>query len=215
MPITTPEDRDVLISTLKEHRALFGVAIGDSEISRLAEFHAFLSEHNDILHLTAPMSPEEFVTRHILESLTLLKHLPHGARFIDVGPGGGLPSIPCLIARSDLSATLVESSAKKSSFLEKCIKALGLTGQAKIVARQFEETPPPTAEFVTSRALDKFTKKIPALLRWSVGKSKLFFGGPSLAEALAKEDVAFESELMPLSEQRYLFICGTEKIREE
>jgi len=39
------------------------------------------------------------------------------------------------------------------------------------------------------------------------------FGGPSLAEALEKEEVAFESELMPLSEQRYLFVCGTGRKR--
>jgi 16S rRNA (guanine527-N7)-methyltransferase len=208
MPITTLEERELLISTLNDNAGLFGINLGDDEIARLADFHAFLSEHNDILHLTAPMSPQEFATRHILESLTLLKHLPQGSRFIDVGPGGGLPSIPCLIVRPDLFATLVESSAKKSGYLEKCIEILGLVGRAKVIAKQFEETPPLAADFVTSRALDKFTKKIPTILRWSLGKGKLFFGGPALADALKNENIAFESELMPLSEQRYLFICG-------
>ena len=209
MPIPDTTVRDALIATLKERASLFDMNLGEEAVSKLADFHAFLSEHNDILHLTAPMSPEEFATRHILESLTLLRHLPKGARFIDVGPGGGLPSIPCLLVRADLSATLIESSLKKSGYLEKCIETLGLTSRAKVIAKQFEETQTPSADFVTSRALDKFTRKIPALLRWSVGKRKLLFGGPSLAEALEKEEVAFESELMPLSEQRYLFVCGT------
>jgi len=207
MPIITPEERGLLILTLHESADLFGVTLADEEIAKLADFHSFLSEHNDILHLTAPMSPKEFANRHILESLTLIKHLPQGARFIDVGPGGGLPSIPCLIVRPDLSAALVESSAKKSVFLEKCIDTLGISGRAKVIAKQFEETLTPSADFVTSRALDKFTKKIPAILRWSIGKRKLFFGGPALADALRNENIAFKSELMPLSEQRYLFIC--------
>jgi len=215
MPVTNQEDRTAFTACLKERGPLFGVDPNGSELEKLADFHAFLSEHNEILHLTAPMSAEEFATRHILESLTLLKHLPEGARLIDVGPGGGLPSIPCLLMRPDLSATLVESSAKKSAYLEKCIDALGLSYRTKLIAKQFEETQTPQAEFVTSRALDKFTKKIPALFAWSIGKRKLLFGGPSLAEALTKENIAFESELMPLSEQRYLFICGTGRKREE
>lgn len=215
MPTITKEERQQLISTLRENVGLFGVTLGDAEIEKLADFHSFLSQHNDILHLTAPMSPQEFATRHILESLTLLKHLPKNARFIDVGPGGGLPSIPCLIAREDLSATLVESSAKKGSYLEQCIDALGLSKRAKVIAKQFEEAQTPMGDFVTSRALDKFTKKIPAMLRWSIGKRKLFFGGPALADALKNEDISFESELMPLSEQRYLFICRTGRNRQE
>lgn len=215
MPIITPEETNRLTVALREQSALFGVELGDAEIAKLADFHVFLSGHNDILHLTAPMEPEEFATRHILESLTLLKHLPQGARFIDVGPGGGLPSIPCLLVREDLTATLVESSAKKSTYLAECIDKLGLGRRAKVIAKQFEETMTPTADFVTSRALDKFTKKIPALLRWSIGRRKLLFGGPSLAEALQKENIAFESELMPLSEQRYLFVCGTGKRTQE
>lgn len=209
MPTSDATDRDSLIATLNERAGLFDISLGEEEASKLADFHAVLSEHNEILHLTAPMTPEEFATRHILESLTLLKHLPEGARFIDVGPGGGLPSIPCLLVRTDLSATLIESSVKKSGYLEKCIETLGLSSRAKVIAKQFEETQTPGADFVTSRALDKFTKKIPALFAWSIGKRKLLFGGPSLAEALAKENIAFESELMPLSEQRYLFVCGT------
>lgn len=209
MTPATISDRELLIATLAERAVLFGVSLDEPEMARLADFHAFLSGHNEILHLTAPMSPEEFATRHILESLTLLKHLPEGARFIDVGPGGGLPSIPCLLVRTDLTATLIESSVKKSGYLEQCIETLGLSSRARVIAKQFEETQTPSADFITSRALDKFTKKIPALLRWSIGKKKLLFGGPSLAEALEKEEVAFESELMPLSEQRYLFVCGT------
>ena len=52
----------------------------------------------------------------MLESLMLLKHLPSDAKIADIGSGAGLPIIPCLIARPDLHATLIESSQKKSVF---------------------------------------------------------------------------------------------------
>ena len=44
----------------------------------------------------------------------------------DIGSGGGLPIIPCLIARPDLEATLIESSQKKVVFLREALNRLGL-----------------------------------------------------------------------------------------
>jgi hypothetical protein len=58
---------------------------------------------------------------------------------------------------------------------------------------------------VTCRALDKFSDKLPRLLRWAGDRTFLFFGGPSLQDALERQRMNFDSKLMPLSEQRYLF----------
>ena len=116
-------------------------------VSRLGEYYSLLTRWNDRLHLVAPCSPEEFAVRHILESLMLLKHLPTNARVADIGSGGGLPIIPCLIARPDLHATLVESSSKKSVFLHEATRGF----QATIIAQPFEQVEPPSVQFVTCR----------------------------------------------------------------
>jgi 16S rRNA (guanine527-N7)-methyltransferase len=117
-----------------------------------------------------------FATRHILESLTLLGHLPKNAKFADVGAGAGLPSIPCLIVRSDLKAELIESKEKKTKFLETAVIELNLSDRARVVNKQFEETSLDKAEFITCRALDKFSQKLPRLLKWAKGRQILFFG---------------------------------------
>ena len=88
-------------------------------VEQLGAFYSLLTHWNDRLHLVAPCSPEEFATRHVLESLMLLKHLPQDAKIADIGSGAGLPIIPCLLARPDLQATLIESSQKKSVFFVK------------------------------------------------------------------------------------------------
>lgn len=196
------------IDAIKTHQTVFGLELNDAVIERLADYYELVLEHNPLLHLVGPCSPTEFAIRHILESLTLLEHLPVGAKVADVGAGAGLPSIPCLLAREDLGAILIESKEKKAKFLVEAITRLGLETRAQIVNRQFEEADPASCRFVTCRALDKFTDRLPRLLKWSGKHKRLFFGGANLKNALQKLGSTFDEKLMPLSEQRYLFVVN-------
>lgn len=198
-------ERDDLILALRQYQSTFGITIDDS-LDQLANYYDLVLEHNPLLHLTAPCSPEEFATRHILESLTMLEFLPQNSTFIDVGSGGGLPALPCLIARHDLRATLVESKAKKAAFLEHGIERLGLKDNSCVENKQFGETMAGNAQFVSCRALDKFTQHLPRLLGWAGQRQLLLFGGPALQGLLQDYRIDFVRRLMPLSEQRYLFV---------
>lgn len=198
--------RTDLIASIRSNQSAFGVALPDTQIGRLADYYDLVIKHNPLLHLVAPCSPEVFATRHILESLTLLDQLPKGAKFADVGTGAGLPAIPCLLARDDLEAVLIESKEKKASFLEAAVKSLDLSSRAEITNRQFAETNAADCQFVTCRALDRFTERLPALIRWADRRQLLLFGGNGLTEALNKAGAVFSKKLTPLSEQRYLFV---------
>ncbi len=198
--------RDGFIDAVNKNQAAFGLELSESVIERLGDFYEIVQENNSLLHLVAPMPAEEFAVRHVLESLTLLEYLPNGTRFADVGTGAGLPAVPCLLAREDLSAVLIESKIKKAKFLEAAAAELGIQARAAVVNRQFEEADNSGFSIVTCRALDKFTEKLPRLLKWSRNKKLLFFGGPALRDALTRQKLRFEEKLMPGSEQRYLFI---------
>jgi 16S rRNA (guanine527-N7)-methyltransferase len=160
------------------------------------------------LHLVGPCSADEFVVRHILESLTLLNHLPTGAKFADVGTGAGLPSIPCLVVREDLKTVLIESKHKKARFLENTIEELGLRSRATVANRQFEEVDPAGCSAITCRALDKFTENLPRLIKWAGPRTMLLFGGNRLGEALGKLTVNVTQALLPMSDQRYCFVIN-------
>ena len=198
--------REDFITALKAHQSLFGVELDDRHIERLTDFYDLIQEHNPILHLVGPCSAAEFATRHILESLTLLEHLPKAARFADVGSGAGLPAIPCLLVREDLSAKLIDAKKKKADFLNLALEKPGLADRVNVAMRQFHEVQISEEKTVTCRALDKFSEKLPALLKWSRGRRRLFFGGPTLEAKLQELGRPFERKLMPLSDQRYLFI---------
>jgi 16S rRNA (guanine(527)-N(7))-methyltransferase RsmG len=200
--------RNEFIGAIKKNQDIFGMTISDEKILALADYYEIIQKHNQLLHLVAPCSPEEFAVRHVLESLTILEFLPENARFADVGTGAGLPSIPCLIARKDLCGALIESKLKKAGFLEIVLAEFRLEDRAEIINRQFEEIEKPDVSYILCRALDKFTKKLPKLLKWSDDCSVMFFGGNALREELEKNGLKFEEKLMPLSEQRFLFVSS-------
>lgn len=181
--------------------ASYNLDLSQETLTQLGEYFSLLTRWNDRLHLVAPCTPEEFATRHVLESLLLLKHLPQEAKIADVGSGAGLPIIPCLVARADLEATLIESSQKKAVFLREALNAVGR--KASIVARRFEEIVAPDVSFVSCRALDQFREKVPALIEWAPkGATLLLFGGEGLPLKTRY--------LIPNSEKRFLYILNTD-----
>jgi 16S rRNA (guanine527-N7)-methyltransferase len=195
------------VEAIEKHQAAFNLNLSGETTRSLAVYYELVQKHNAILHLVAPVSAEEFATRHVLESLTALEFLPPNASFADVGAGAGLPSIPCLIARQDLRGFLIESKLKKAKFLEEALSNCNLNTRAGILNRQFEELQKPDVSYILCRALEKFTQKLPKLLKWSGKSSLLFFGGNSLRDELEKHGVKYKEKLMPFSEQRFLFIA--------
>ena len=197
--------RQEFIAAVRSNQAAFDLDLSDEVIEQLAGYYELVQQHNPILHLVGPCPADEFATRHVLESLTLLKHLPMNGRFVDVGPGAGLPSVPCLIARDDLRSVLIESKEKKVNFLRLVRKEFGLEKRVEIVSRQLSETSPSDAQYVVCRALDKFVDKLPQLLKWAGKRNLLLFGGPGLEAALEKAGRRYTGHLLPQSARRYLF----------
>jgi 16S rRNA (guanine527-N7)-methyltransferase len=188
---------------LSANLSAFDVELSPETQSKLDEYYNLLTRWNARLHLVAPCSPEEFATRHVLESLMLLDHLPRNAKIADIGSGAGLPIIPCIIARPDLHATLIESSPKKSVFLREASNQLGLA--STVIAKPFEDIPAPEVSFVSCRALDRFIEKIPVLMKWAPANSTLLlYGGETLRQKF--NEVEFEVFKIPMSERRYLFV---------
>jgi 16S rRNA (guanine527-N7)-methyltransferase len=185
----------------------YGVNLSAQAMDGLSDYYELLNSWNTRLHLVAPCSPHQFATRHVLESLMLLSILPTAAKVADVGSGAGLPILPCLIVRPEISATLIDSSKKKAVFLREVINRTKLSESTTVIAERFEDITAPEADFVTCRALEHFETKLQSLLKWSPSDSTLlFFGGPGLREQLTHLDLNFKEVKIRNSERRYLFV---------
>ena len=104
---------------------------------KFAAFYAMLTKANAQFNLTRITGEEECRVKHFLDSLAGIDCFPPNADCCEVGSGAGFPSVPLLIARGDLTFTLIESSQKKCRFLETVIKELGL--RASVVCARAEE----------------------------------------------------------------------------
>lgn len=197
---------------LRDRAKDFSVHLSSDDVDGLTKYYELVMKWNPRLHLVGPCSPEEFATRHILESLVLLKHFSPDALIADVGSGAGLPIIPCLILRADLRATLIESSQKKAVFLNEALKQLLNHRAHRAVPARFEDTATVAAAFVTCRALDRFQQLLPKLIDWAPASSTLLlFAGPALREKIETLLPSARAELLPRSEQRFLMIAQRDR----
>lgn len=101
--------------------------------------------------LIGPREPERIWSRHLLNSAALAEWVPAGARVADIGSGAGLPGIPLLLARPDLTMTLVEPMQRRATFLTQVCDELGLPAQ--VVRARGESLPPESFDVVVARAV--------------------------------------------------------------
>lgn len=90
--------------------------ISDSQIELMLAYHQLLIKWNKKYNLTAVRDPEEMISRHILDSLTIATYLV-GQKFLDVGTGAGLPGIILAILYPQRQFDLLDSNGKKTRFL--------------------------------------------------------------------------------------------------
>ena len=193
--------------------AEFGVELQREHVERLMSYYELLLKWNSKLHLVAPCSPKEFAVRHILESITLLKHLPASVRVADVGTGAGLPIIPCLLVRDDLHGVLIESSQRKAVFLKEALRPIGPADRTQLIVARFEDVAPPDVTFITCRALDKFSELLPKLIDWAPRNATyLLFAGESLVEEIQRLLQVSCVQRIPHAEKRFLVAARTPEI---
>jgi 16S rRNA (guanine527-N7)-methyltransferase len=77
-------------------------------------------------------------TRHIMDSLRAVSHIPAGKRVVDLGSGAGLPGLPVAVARPDLGVTLAEPRQARAAFLELAVERLRLPN-VRVFPRPAEE----------------------------------------------------------------------------
>jgi len=94
-------------------------------------YEKMLLEWNEKINLTAICEHEDIITKHFLDSLSLLltDKLKSGAKMIDVGTGAGFPGVAVKIARDDISLCLLDSLNKRITYLKELCMALGIEAE--------------------------------------------------------------------------------------
>ena len=90
---------------------------------------------NEKVNLTAIVEPEEIITKHFVDSISISKFIKEGAKIIDVGTGAGFPGIPIAIYREDIDVVLLDSLNKRVNYLDVVCKDLRLNNVRTVHGR--------------------------------------------------------------------------------
>jgi 16S rRNA (guanine527-N7)-methyltransferase len=119
-----------------------GVDLSPLQQEQLLAYLALLIKWNKAYNLTAVRDPDEMVSRHLLDSLSVAPFVAErGASWLDVGSGGGMPGVPLAILFPERRFTLLDSNGKKTRFLTQVKLELKL-GNLEVVHSRVEEFRP-------------------------------------------------------------------------
>lgn len=95
---------------------------------KFERFKNLLLDYNNKFNLTAITDENEVYIKHFLDSVAGESFFTKNASVIEIGSGGGFPSIPLKLIRDDLKFLLIESTGKKCGYLQTVVDKLGLDG---------------------------------------------------------------------------------------
>jgi 16S rRNA (guanine527-N7)-methyltransferase len=164
----------------------------ERQIEQFDKLGALYEEWNARINVVSRKDMDHLYTRHILHSLAIAKvcSFKPGARVVDIGCGGGFPSVPLAILFPEVEFVGVDSIGKKIKVVEGVtlgadIKNLrAVNSRAEQLGEKFD--------YVVSRAVTEMARFMPwawPLLRkgqkGTLPNGILYLKGGDLAEELA------------------------------
>ncbi len=120
-------------------------------------------------NLIAASTMANIWSRHIVDSLQLLLHVPAAYRdlpWLDVGTGAGLPAIPIALCRTG-PMHMIESRALRCCFLRDAVADLGISDRAFVHEMPISRCNLPPVGIISARAFAPLPKLVALTHRFS------------------------------------------------
>ena len=150
-------DRDVFTQRLAAALEGWGLTITQAQLDRLARHFELMVEANQRVNLTRITGPQEAALKHYADSLALLlwpEVQPDApVTLLDVGTGAGFPAVPLAVMRPEWRITAIDSTRKKTAFVDHAAQELGLAQFEVVHARAEHWHPQRKFQVLTLRAV--------------------------------------------------------------
>lgn len=114
-----------------------GVNINLDQAKKFISYMSYILDCNQYINLTAITNEDEFITKHLIDSMVIstLEEYIDANTVIDIGTGAGFPGIPLAVLSSDKQFLLVDSLLKRIKIVNEGINLLELKNVAAVHAR--------------------------------------------------------------------------------
>lgn len=208
MPIISDQ---LIDRTLKD----YGISGNSFMRTGIQKYISLLLRWNERISLTTITDPVDILRFHFGESMFAASVIPiRNSRLADVGSGPGFPGLPLKILVPSLDLVLIESNAKKASFLSECLRELDLDG-VEVVRSRFEDLDDvgPGFDFITARALGGYRD----LIEWaqkslaSSGELVLWLGQDDAVILQKDSSIGWRSLVSIPNSDRRVILVGTRR----
>ena len=123
----------------------------EKQLAQLKQYVDLLNRWNKTYNLTAVRDPKDMIPLHIFDSL-VVADLIKGDNCLDVGSGGGLPTIPLAIMQPQRQFTALDTNGKKTRFIQQAVIELGLKNVSVVHERVEKWQADSSFDAIVSRA---------------------------------------------------------------
>lgn len=140
---------------LREGLAQLGLQLEATQVGQLLGYAELLGKWSRVYNLTAIRAPQEMLTHHLLDSLSIVRPLMERLgeaprRVADAGSGAGLPGVVLAICFPQWQVDCIDAVAKKAAFVQQVAGTVALPNLKGLHARLESIAGP--YDVVTSRA---------------------------------------------------------------
>lgn len=174
----------------------FGVNLLEEQQNQFYRYMQLLLEWNEKMNLTAITEPQEVLTKHFIDSISVVPYIKEEDKILDIGTGAGFPGIPLKIVLPQNSFTLLDSLNKRIHFLQEVVEQLKLENIEAVHGRAEEFCKEDRREgyhIVVSRAVAKLNVLLEYMLPFTkVGGKCICMKALEIEEELESAKKAIE-----------------------
>lgn len=160
--------------------AALGRELTRKELALFDKYLKILRKWQQAQRLVGSANPAWIQRELFADALIFTRFLPEGTRLLlDFGSGAGLPGLPLKIVRRELEVVLLESRAKRVSFLRAVVRELELAG-IRVVGGRAEAASDLYSRFdvVTARCAGRLETMSPIASQFLRPEGLLLLSGP-------------------------------------